>query len=83
MIADRLLMIANPALGVLRYQDNYYAFCTKEAAYEFTNAPDRLVELSARTQKAVRMHKGRTCLKNAFVLNFNLSTIIAVDRIGS
>lgn len=43
VIADRLLMIANPALGVLRYQDNYYAFCSKEAAYEFANAPDSYI----------------------------------------
>ena len=36
-------MIANPALGVLRYQNNYYAFSCKDAAYEFSNAPDRFV----------------------------------------
>ena len=41
VVYDRLLIPSNPANGVLRYKDNYYAFCNKEAAYEFVNAPDR------------------------------------------
>ena len=42
MAYDRLLMLSNPAIGVLQYKDNYYAFKDKQAAYEFSNAPDRL-----------------------------------------
>ena len=41
VVYDRLLIPSNPANGVLRYKDNYYAFCDKQAAYEFANAPDR------------------------------------------
>ena len=41
MVYDRLLVPSNPANGVLRYKDNYYAFSDKQAAYEFANAPDR------------------------------------------
>lgn len=32
---DRLLLPANPEIGVLRYKDHYYAFCSKKAAQEF------------------------------------------------
>ena len=41
VVYDRLLVPSNPANGVLRYKDNYYAFSHKQAAYEFANAPDR------------------------------------------
>ena len=41
VVYDRLLVPSNPANGVLRYKDNYYAFSDKQAAYEFANAPDR------------------------------------------
>ena len=36
---DRLLVPANPEIGVMRYRDHYYAFSTKEAAYEFAQSP--------------------------------------------
>ena len=42
VVFDRLLIPSNPALGVVRYKDNYYAFSSQDAAYEFCNAPDRL-----------------------------------------
>ena len=41
VVYDRLLIPSNPANGVLRYKDSYYAFSDKQAAYEFANAPDR------------------------------------------
>ena len=41
VVYDRLLVPSNPANGVLRYKDNYYAFSDKQAAYEFAIAPDR------------------------------------------
>lgn len=33
---DRLLLPANPGIGVLRYKNNYYAFTNRESAKEFT-----------------------------------------------
>lgn len=32
---DRLLLPANPGIGVLRFRNNYYAFSSREAAKEF------------------------------------------------
>lgn len=43
VVYDRLLIPSNPANGVLRYNDNYYSFCDKQAAYEFANAPDSYI----------------------------------------
>lgn len=37
---DRLLIPANPEIGVLRYKDHYYAFSSKLAASEFCQNPD-------------------------------------------
>lgn len=34
---DRLLLPANPEIGVLRYKDHYYAFSSKKAAKEFAD----------------------------------------------
>lgn len=34
---DRLLLPANPEIGVLRYKDHYYAFSSRKAATEFAN----------------------------------------------
>ncbi|KXJ25361.1 cilia- and flagella-associated protein 206 [Exaiptasia diaphana] len=48
---DRLLILSNPAIGVLRYQDNYYAFRDKQAAYEFSNAPDSYIKGVAEAAK--------------------------------
>lgn len=45
VVYDRLLIPSNPGIGVLRYKDNYYAFCDKQAAYEFSNAPERYIGL--------------------------------------
>ena len=36
---DRFLMPAVPSIGVLHYDDKYYAFSSKEAAYEFAADP--------------------------------------------
>ena len=38
---DRLLLPGNPDIGVLRYNDRYYVFSSKEAAYEFASDPNR------------------------------------------
>lgn len=43
VVYDRLLIPSNPGIGVLRYKDNYYAFCDKQAAYEFSNAPESYI----------------------------------------
>jgi len=32
---DRLLLPANPSIGVLRHKNNYYAFANRESAKEF------------------------------------------------
>lgn len=45
VVYDRLLIPSNPGIGVLRYKDNYYAFCDKQAAYEFSSAPERYIGL--------------------------------------
>jgi len=37
---DRLLIPANPSIGVLRHQNNYYAFSSREAAKEFVLSID-------------------------------------------
>ncbi|XP_072032769.1 cilia- and flagella-associated protein 206-like [Amphiura filiformis] len=36
---DRILLPGNPEIGVLRYQDRYYVFSSKQAAYEFASDP--------------------------------------------
>ena len=36
---DRLLLPANPEIGVMRFREHYYAFSTNEAAYEFAQNP--------------------------------------------
>ncbi|XP_048585340.1 cilia- and flagella-associated protein 206-like isoform X2 [Nematostella vectensis] len=43
VVFDRLLITSNPAIGVLTYKDNYYAFSNKQAALEFSNAPDSYI----------------------------------------
>ena len=37
---DRLLLPANPEIGVLRYKEHCYAFSSKAAAEEFASNPD-------------------------------------------
>jgi len=51
VVYDRLLVPSNPANGVLRYKDNYYAFSDKQAAYEFANAPDSYINGVAEAAK--------------------------------
>ncbi|KAL9982740.1 hypothetical protein ACROYT_G004830 [Oculina patagonica] len=51
VVYDRLLVPSNPANGVLRYKDNYYAFSHKQAAYEFANAPDSYINGVAEAAK--------------------------------
>ncbi|XP_033756779.1 cilia- and flagella-associated protein 206-like [Pecten maximus] len=48
---DRLLIPSNPEIGVLRYKDHYYAFSSKQAAYEFTQNPDGYIRLVAEGAK--------------------------------
>ncbi|KAJ8026094.1 hypothetical protein HOLleu_33834 [Holothuria leucospilota] len=40
---DRLLYPGNPSIGVLRYQDRYYVFSSREAAYDFASYPDKYI----------------------------------------
>ncbi|KAK7110859.1 cilia- and flagella-associated protein 206-like [Littorina saxatilis] len=48
---DRLLVPANPEIGVMRYRDHYYAFSNKEAAYEFSQSPQEFIQLVAEGAK--------------------------------
>jgi len=44
---DRLLLPANPEIGVMRFREHYYAFSTKEAAYEFAQNPQEFIAMVA------------------------------------
>ncbi|GFR85704.1 cilia- and flagella-associated protein 206 [Elysia marginata] len=48
---DRLLVPANPDIGVMRYREHYYAFSSKEAAYEFAQNPQEIIGLVAEGAK--------------------------------
>lgn len=48
---DRLLIPANPEIGVLRHRECYYAFSSKKAAEEFATQPDHYVRLVAEAAK--------------------------------
>ncbi|KAK3758413.1 hypothetical protein RRG08_058683 [Elysia crispata] len=48
---DRLLVPANPDIGVMRYREHYYAFSSKEAAYEFAQNPQEIITLVAEGAK--------------------------------
>ncbi|KAL8560336.1 hypothetical protein ACOMHN_006067 [Nucella lapillus] len=48
---DRLLIPANPEIGVMRFREHYYAFSTKEAAYEFAENPQEFIHLVAEGAK--------------------------------
>ncbi|XP_033632882.1 cilia- and flagella-associated protein 206-like [Asterias rubens] len=48
---DRLLLPGNPDIGVLRYNDRYYVFSSKEAAYEFASDPNRYIQHVAECAK--------------------------------
>lgn len=40
-VHDRLLLPANPDIGVLRHNGRYFAFSSKEAADSFATNPDQ------------------------------------------
>ena len=71
VVYDRLLIPSNPGIGVLRYKDNYYAFCDKQAAYEFSNAPERYIGLFFR---AVFLH---FCFCLRAILNYVSLVIVS------
>jgi len=48
---DRLLVPANPLVGVLRHKEHYYAFATKEAAYDFAQNADMYIRMVAEAAK--------------------------------
>lgn len=48
---DRLLIPANPEIGVLRYRDHYYAFSSREGAYQFAQNPQEFIHLVAEGAK--------------------------------
>ncbi|CAL1526734.1 unnamed protein product [Lymnaea stagnalis] len=48
---DRLLLPGNPEIGVMRFREHYYAFSSKEAAYEFAENPPEYIALVAEAAK--------------------------------
>ncbi|KAL5021112.1 hypothetical protein ScPMuIL_000267 [Solemya velum] len=48
---DRLLLPGNPDIGVLRFRDHYYAFSSKQAAYEFAQNIDSFIHMVAEGAK--------------------------------
>lgn len=44
MSQDRLLIPANPSIGVLRHKEHHYAFSSRDAAMEFAMDPDKYVK---------------------------------------
>ncbi|BFY99039.1 hypothetical protein BsWGS_02079 [Bradybaena similaris] len=48
---DRLLIPANPEIGVMCYKEHYYAFSSKNAAYEFAQDPEEFIALVAEGAK--------------------------------
>ncbi|KAK2151646.1 hypothetical protein LSH36_356g06008 [Paralvinella palmiformis] len=49
--SDRLLLPANPDIGVLKYREFYYAFCNKKAAEEFASDPEIFIQQVAEAAK--------------------------------
>ncbi|XP_064411448.1 cilia- and flagella-associated protein 206 isoform X2 [Latimeria chalumnae] len=41
-----VLLPGNPAIGILKYKENYYSFSSKEAAYAFANNPDKYITMT-------------------------------------
>ncbi|NXB81266.1 CF206 protein, partial [Donacobius atricapilla] len=41
----------NPAIGVLKHQEKYYVFSSKEAAYIFAQDPDKFIQLNVEKAK--------------------------------
>ncbi|PVD30240.1 hypothetical protein C0Q70_09502 [Pomacea canaliculata] len=48
---DRLLVPANPDIGVMQFRDHYYAFSSQEAAYEFAQNPQEFIQMIAEGAK--------------------------------
>ncbi|ELU04875.1 hypothetical protein CAPTEDRAFT_163417 [Capitella teleta] len=48
---DRLLIPANPSIGVLRHKEHHYAFSSRDAAMEFAMDPEKYVRLVAEAAK--------------------------------
>ncbi|XP_073192727.1 cilia- and flagella-associated protein 206 isoform X2 [Lepidochelys kempii] len=42
---DGLLLPGNPAVGILKHKEKYYAFSSKESAYVFAQNPDTFIQL--------------------------------------
>lgn len=62
---DRLLIPANPDIGVLRYRDHYYAFSSKPAAYEFAGNIELWVMLITRNFiEVVVFQTKKSCFSN-------------------
>ncbi|XP_065071282.1 cilia- and flagella-associated protein 206-like [Rhopilema esculentum] len=48
---DRLLVPANPDIGVLSFNDCYYAFSSADAAYDFASNPEEFIDKVAERAK--------------------------------
>ncbi|XP_061479269.1 cilia- and flagella-associated protein 206 [Rhineura floridana] len=48
---DGLLLPANPSIGVLKFKEKYYAFSSKEAAYTFSQNPEKYIKMVAEKAK--------------------------------
>ncbi|KAG8524487.1 Cilia- and flagella-associated protein 206 [Galemys pyrenaicus] len=42
---DGLLLPGNPAIGILKYKEQYYTFNTRDAAYSFAENPEKYIDL--------------------------------------
>ncbi|XP_012575883.1 PREDICTED: UPF0704 protein C6orf165 homolog isoform X2 [Condylura cristata] len=42
---DGLLLPGNPAIGILKYKEQYYTFNTRDAAYAFAENPEKYIDL--------------------------------------
>ncbi|XP_054554132.1 cilia- and flagella-associated protein 206-like [Talpa occidentalis] len=42
---DGLLLPGNPAIGILKYKEQYYTFNTRDAAYLFAENPEKYIDL--------------------------------------
>ncbi|CAI5769801.1 Cilia- and flagella-associated protein 206 [Podarcis lilfordi] len=50
-VKDGLLIPANLAVGILKFREKYYAFSSKEAAYNFAKNPEKCVKMIAEKAK--------------------------------
>ncbi|XP_004454552.1 cilia- and flagella-associated protein 206 isoform X2 [Dasypus novemcinctus] len=42
---DGLILPGNPAIGILKYKEKYYTFNNKDAAYSFSENPEKYIDL--------------------------------------